>query len=556
MNRIGRVILALGLVVALGGCGAQPGQTATNPGNQQPQTKRFEKVRGPVVAGAVKPEDGSEPIDPALWYPRHAETLAKMVDGFLAEATPEPVENLRGLVCPHAGYEFSGKIAGSGYKLLAGRDVRTVIVLGPTHTAAFKGASIPDADAYETPLGLIPVSPKAAELARVKPFVLNPPCEVQRPMFWRQSLGGAPRPGNQPPERPPFGEDTPHTWEYSVEVQLPFLQRTLKQFDIVPAVFGQVDPEAVARVLLKHLDDQTLVVASSDLSHHLPYELARGMDTTCCQAVCSLKTEWMEQQQACGRGPILTLMHIARLKGWKAKLLDYRNSGDTSGDKSDGVVGYAAIAFYQPKGAAATEGPPAPPEPGKLTPAQEKFLLALARKTLTDVVQRRRMAARLPWGTDGVPKELIPPRGCFVTLNKDGRLRGCIGSIFPQMRLHQAVMHAAISAALADRRFDPVQPSELDQIEIEISLLTFPTRLEFKSPEELLEKLRPRVDGVVLRVGQKQAVYLPQVWEQIPDKEDFLSRLAEKAGLGPSDWKSPEARVRIFQAEAFHESEK
>ncbi len=563
MKPIGRLILVLGLVIGLGGCGDRSQQTPDSPNGPPAQAKTFEKVRGPVVAGAVKPEgEEAELYELPLFYPRHPETLAKMVDGFLAEAEPEPVENIRGLVCPHAGYEYSGQTAAFGYKLLAGREIRTVILMGPSHTAVFDGASIPDADAYETPLGLIPLSPKAAKLAKVKPFVVNPACQVQRPPFWRSSPGGAIRPGNWPPERPPFGEDTPHTWEHSLEVQLPFLQRVLKEdFSIMPILFGHqpkkvaVDPEEVARVLLGYLDDKTILVASSDLSHYLPYELARGMDTTCCRAVCSMKTEWMERQNACGKAPILTLMHIARQKGWKARVLDYRNSGDTTGDKSGGVVGYAAIAFYEPDGADPAEQPPQRTSQGKLAPEQKRFLLELARKTVSDVVKHRKPASKLPWGIDGVPRELIEPRGCFVTLNKDGELRGCVGTIFPQMRLYQAVMHAGISAAVADRRFLPVRPEELDQIEIEVSLLTFPTRLEFESPAELLDKLRPGIDGVVLRVGQKQATYLPGVWEQIPDKREFLERLAEKAGLDRSDWRSPKARILLYQAQAFHEQE-
>jgi len=575
MKPLGRLILVLGLVIGLGSCGDRSQQPPGSPNGQQAQAETFERVRGPVVAGAVKPEDEEAKLyEPPLFYPRHPETLAKMVDGFLAEAKPEPVESIRGLVCPHAGYEYSGQTAAFGYKLLVGREIRTVIVMGPSHTAVFDGASIPDADAYETPLGLIPLSPKAAKLAKLKPFVVNPACQVQRPPFWRSSPGGAIRPGNWPPERPPFGEDTPHTWEYSLEVQLPFLQRTLKNFRIVPVVFGNpprpkegagelkkvaaepkkvaVDPEEVARVLVEHLDDKTLLVASSDLSHFRAYETAKGLDVTCCKAICSLNTQWMERQEACGKGPVLALMHVARQMGWKAKLLDYRNSGDVTGNKSRGVVGYAAIASYEPGRAGDTEKTPEPTGQGKPTAEQQEFLLQLARRTLSEVVNHKRFPEVNP---DEVPKDLTESRACFVTLTLDGRLRGCIGDIFPRRFLYQAVVHSAAAAAVADRRFPPVRPDEIDRIQIEISLLSLPTPLKFKSPDELLEKLRPGIDGAVLRVGQKQATYLPSVWEQIPDKREFLERLAEKAGLDRSDWTSPKARILLYQAQAFHEQQ-
>jgi predicted class III extradiol MEMO1 family dioxygenase len=284
------------------------------------------KIREPAVAG--------------LFYPAEKEELARMIDGFLANVDTPPVENLRGLVCPHAGYRFSGPIAAYGYKQLLGRDVRTVVVMGPSHTSEFRGASIPDVEAYRTPLGEIRLSPKAKELAKIRPLITNPPCRVVRPPWWQQS----------PKKAPPIGEDTPHTWEHSLEVQLPFLQRTLKDFEIVPIVFAArelVDVEQVARILEGSIDDKTVLIASSDLSHYYPYEVARQKDARCTKAICDLDIEAMKKQEACGQAPILTLMHIAKKKGWKAKLLDYRNSGDTAGDKS-GVVGYAAIAFFEP----------------------------------------------------------------------------------------------------------------------------------------------------------------------------------------------------------------
>jgi len=188
---------------------------------------------------------------------------------------------------------------------------------------------------------------------------------------------------------------------------------------------------------------------------------------------------------------------------------------------------------------------------GKPTAEQRKFLLDLARRTLSEVVNYKRFPKV---DAAEVPQELRESRGCFVTLTEEGRLRGCIGDIFPRRPLFQAVVYSAAAAAVADQRFLPVRPDELDQIEIEISLLSLPTPLEFKSPEELLDKLRPGIDGVVMRVGPKQATYLPQVWEQIPDKEEFLRQLAEKAGLERSQWRNPKARILLYQAEAFQEN--
>jgi hypothetical protein len=477
------------------------------------------RVREPAVAG--------------LFYPGEAEQLGETVEKLLAEARAEPIKNLRALVSPHAGYEFSGKTAAIAFKQLAGREVRTVIVLAPSHYASFAGASISDAGAYRTPLGLVPVSPKAAELAKASPFVVETPCDVHRPQWWRVA----------PKELPAFGEDTPHTWEHSLEVQLPFLQRVLKDFQLVPVVFGDVDPKAVADALAAHLDPQTVLVASSDLSHYHPYDTAKNLDRICIEAILRLNPVWMETQEACGKGPILALIHLARQKGWKAKLLDYRNSGDTSGDKS-GVVGYAAIALFEPE----TAEPANSPAANSFTPEERKYLLELARTSVVEAVHGRGLV-EVEEAT--VPRRLTEPRACFVTLTEREQLRGCIGHIFPREPLFRAVIENASSAAVRDHRFPAVKPEELEEIEIEISILTVPELLEFSSPEELLAKLRPNIDGVVLMVGTGVATYLPKVWEQLPDKEDFLRHLSEKAGLPDSAWRDPAARVLTYQVEAF-----
>ena len=407
-----------------------------------------------------------------------------------------------------------------------------------------------DAVAVETPLGRIPISAKAAELAKLKPFHLHPKADVHRPQWW-QSV---------PKELPAFGEETPFTWEHSVEVQFPFLQRVLKDFEVLPVVFGQVDPEEAAAAVVKVLDDDTLLVASSDLTHYLPYDVARALDTTTVQAVCSLSTDWLEEEEAavesqagislaCGKAPILTVMHVARRKGWKAKLLDYRNSGDTTGNKK-AVVGYAAIAFYEP----AETSPLRHMGEGQgveFAAGQRKLLLDLARKSVTAAA--RGEAAPQPDAKD-LAEKLAQPRACFVTLTKDHELRGCVGTIFPRLPLGEAVIWAGRSAAVEDHRFPPVKPEELEHLEIEVSVLTLPSRLKFTSPDDLLAKLRPGVDGVVLRVGGKQGLFLPQVWQQIPDKQQFLSRLAEeKAGLEPAAWRRSDAKVLVFQVEAFQE---
>jgi hypothetical protein len=237
-------------------------------------------------------------------------------------------------------------------------------------------------------------------------------------------------------------------------------------------------------------------------------------------------------------------MHLAREKGWQPKLLDYRNSGDTSGDRLR-VVGYTAIAFVE---ADASETA-AEDSPQKFTDNEQQFLLDLARQTLNRAVQREptREVSELE-----VPERLRGLGACFVTLTKAGQLRGCIGHIFACRRLYQSVIENAQAAALSDTRFPPVKPEELDELEIEISVLSMPRRLEYASPDDLLQKLRPGTDGVVFSLRGRRSTYLPQVWEQLPDKERFLSELSRKARLSADAWKDPDANVLTYQVTAFH----
>ena len=289
--------------------GSVPPSTSAVQAEPEPQVDR---VREPAVAGP--PGRG--------FYLDDSDELAEMIDGFLQKVETPRIERLRALVCPHAGYAYSGQTAAFCYQQLVGREVKTVVILAPSHRERFEGVSIPDVDAYRTPLGLVLLSREVNRFAGATPFT---------------SYAAA------------------HEQEHSLEVQLPFLQRVLKGIKIVPMVFGWVDPVQVGTALARKLGERTIVVASSDLSHFHPYEEAQKLDRSAIDAILGLDLKRMQDEQACGKGPVLALMSLAKQKGWKSKLLDYRNSGDTAGTKSR-VVGYAAIAFYAASGKQASGG--------------------------------------------------------------------------------------------------------------------------------------------------------------------------------------------------------
>ncbi len=468
-----------------------------------------------------------EPAVAGLFYPKDAGELGQMLDKFLSAAPAGEPGDLKAIVCPHAGYEFSGPTAAYAYKKLVGRKFETVVILGPSHYAALDKACVSAADAYRSPLGDVPVSPRARALAKLDLCQIEQACLMRRPPWWRQASKPAPA----------TGKDTADTWEHSLEVQIPFLQKVLTNFSILPVVLGDVDPARVAGAIAQVLDDRTLLVVSSDLSHYHPYAEAKKLDQACVQAVCNLDIHGMTAQEACGKTPLLTLLHLAKQKGWRARLLDYRNSGDTAGSKGN-VVGYAAIAFFAPTDE-------------KFSASERKQLLELAQRALKQAVVSRTLVPE----TNAWPARFHEHRGCFVTLTKAGELRGCIGHIFPMEQLGLAVQENAQSAALRDLRFPTVRPEELSQIEIEVSVLTEPRPLSFSSPEDLLAKLQPGRDGVVLRVNGRVSTFLPQVWSQLPEKVGFLNQLSMKAGAAPDDWRKPGTQVLTYQVEAFKAGE-
>ena len=263
-------------------------------GTRQSHTAR---IREPAVAG--------------VFYSAESDALRNDVDTLLAQVAPRDLHGLRALISPHAGYRYSGAVAASGFKQLVGRNFGRVIVLAPSHRVAFRGVAVPDVEFLRTPLGVIPVSPAARELLRTPPFVLD---------------------------------SRPHEQEHSLEVQLPFLQRTLESFELVPLIYGDVDNAGLATNLNELMDDRTFVIASSDLSHYYPYQRAKVVDEATVQSILRLDIDGIKQGEACGMGPIVTLVRLAKLRGWKAQLLDLRNSGDTAGDRSR-VVGYTSIAL-------------------------------------------------------------------------------------------------------------------------------------------------------------------------------------------------------------------
>lgn len=250
-----------------------------------------------------------------LFYPESPEALRSTVAGFLARAAPPPGPPPKAVIAPHAGYVYSGPIAASAFTALARRPVARVILLGPSHRVAFQGLALPEAAAFETPLGNVPVDAEAAAAVADLPDVF------------------------------PFAEA--HEEEHALEVELPFLQILFPGVSILPLVVGEAAPSTVAAVLERVWGgDDTAIVISSDLSHYLPAARAEEVDRATAREILDLGGP-LAGEQACGARPVNGLLEAARRRGLTPKLLDLRHSGDTAGDRSR-VVGYGAFAFAEP----------------------------------------------------------------------------------------------------------------------------------------------------------------------------------------------------------------
>jgi AmmeMemoRadiSam system protein B len=262
------------------------------------------QIRPPAFAGQFYPEDETE--------------LKSQVKKFLKESKPKEIKGkIKALISPHAGYQYSGPTAAYGYKAIQRSNVKrqssNVIILGTSHSMMFQGIALTNFGFWETPLGKVRSSSLYKELQNVSDISLI---------------------------------NEAHISEHSIEVQLPFLQIILKDFQITPLLTGRVDDhKVIAKELSKHIDESTLIIVSSDLCHYLPYEEANKADNETIQQILDLDT-YIDPEQACGADGIIILIELAKLLKWKIKLLDYKNSGDTEGSK-DKVVGYASIVFYK-----------------------------------------------------------------------------------------------------------------------------------------------------------------------------------------------------------------
>lgn len=468
------------------------------------------------------------------FYPDNPQELSSMIDGFLQAADPKPVNgDIFALISPHAGLGYSGQIAAYGYKLIKDKPYKTVIIIAPSHQFGFSGVSIYPAGSFRTPLG-----------------------DVQIDREFVQKLLGR--------DEEIFFEPRAFQKEHSIEVQLPFLQKTLPTgfsatqrggpannygWKIVPIVMGDCSLstcQKLSGLLEAAIGDRkdVLVIASSDMYHGYDYEEAEVVDKLTFSYLQNMDAQSLyygireRKIQLCGGFPVVTTIMLSRALGHnKLDILKYTNSCEVTGNKIKGIwtVGYASCVIDSKKG-----------EQAMLNREQRKRLLEIARNSIKTYLS----TGRKPEVQENDP--LLQERmGAFVTLNEDGQLRGCIGNLTVGTPLYLTVRDMAVEAAVGDPRFAAVRAQELGKIDIEISVLSPLERVDSAERVELGRH------GVVIRRGGRSGVFLPQVATETGwTKEEFLGNLcAHKAGLSPDAWKDKDTEIYVFTAEVFSEKD-
>jgi AmmeMemoRadiSam system protein B/AmmeMemoRadiSam system protein A len=465
------------------------------------------------------------------WYPSTSTKLAEVVDGYLAKAKGDPVPGkFLALISPHAGYRFCGQIMAYSYNQMQRHSFDTVVLVGASHHYSFPGVAVYESGVFRNPLGDVEIDSVIANQL------------IKQNSAIKSYL-------------------SPHVPEHSLENQIPFLQRTLTKFKIVPVLISDQSKQncdmlstALANVLK---DKNVLLVASTDMTHYPVYDQAVKADKWTMTALGTMNSDEMRKRfdeymkkdipdllcMLCGEGAVFTVMDTAKKLGANSvKILKYANSGDVPEGSKDRVVGYMSAAFYESdkvEKKVSSDNRDAP-----LNEEQQKILLKLARDTIELYLKTGK---KMQFETED--ERLKVKQGAFVTLRKNDNLRGCIGYIIAVEPLSDAIIDMAIAASTEDSRFRKVTVDELKDIDIEISVLSIPRRIKSADEIELGKH------GVIVGKGMRRGVFLPQVATETGwDKVTFLEHLcADKAGLSKDAWKDKGTDIDVFTAQLFEE---
>lgn len=408
------------------------------------------------------------------FYPADKEELLNIIDDFYAETANSSGYYSRAVIVPHAGYIFSGSLAVKGYKYL-NPESEIVFIFAPAHYTKLFGCVSCDYDEFETPIGNCTVNKEIA-----KEFEIN---------------------------------NSAFENEHSIEVQLPFIKYFFPKAQVVPILYGCDDYKNISKIIDEHWNNEKVsFVVSSDLSHFYPERECTKIDNYTAQLIETGNIKNFDADLACGAVGICGLIDFANNNNFSIIRTGLTNSAARTGDSSR-VVGYGSWFLYNGD------------KSSYIKDYFSDFVIDISKKSILSGFQLGNFEI------SGYPCVFEQSWASFATLELNSNLRGCIGSIIAHRSLIDDLRSNAHSAAFKDPRFEPLTRQEFDKIKISVSLLSQPERIIFDTEQELLDKITPYEDGIIIRDGNYQSVYLPVVWEDLPDKQEFLKSLKLKAGM-------------------------
>ncbi len=435
------------------------------------------------------------------FYTDNKEELLKQLDFFEKNNPHDYTYKTRAIIVPHAGYIYSGQLASEGFQYFD-QNVKNIFIIAPPHYVPVKEASLSSFEFWSTPFGEIEVNQQIN-----KELIEKFKCEFQDEAFKE---------------------------EHSAEVQVPFIQKYLPDVKIVPILAG--NPKKITEIISHYWENtENAFVISSDLSHFHSSDNAKKIDNATAEMIETKNMEKFVHEQACGATGIYGLIDFAKEKNYSLIRIGMFNSGDVTGDNSR-VVGYGSWFLY--------EG------------AKNIFLKKYFSPLIIEICKKSILAGlnNEKINFKDIPVVFKELGACFVTLEKEGDLRGCIGSVIAHRPLIEDLIINSQNSAFSDPRFNPLKKDEFEDLSINVSLLSNPEKMLFENETDLLNQIKPFIDGIIIKDKGYQAVYLPSVWEQLPEKEIFLNSLKMKAGLSTSHF-SPTFEAYRFTTE-YIKSEK
>lgn len=421
-----------------------------------------------------------------LFYPKTAEEIKSFIKNYGETNKKVYPISTRAIIAPHAGYVYSGQIAAEAIQYLDEK-VKNIFIIAPAHRVETHNIVLSSYDEWNTPLGNIKINQEINQK-----LIDKYKCEIDDSVF-------------EP--------------EHSVEVQIPFIQTKYQQVNIIPILVGAVNDNRIMQIINEYYSDESnAFIISSDLSHFNKSEEAKKIDTITANMIENLDVSAFKHNQACGALGIAALVNFAASKNYSLIRVRLRNSGDITGE-NESVVGYGAWIMAEES------------KTKFLKNNYADLIHAICVKTLIKSFDTTEIDIDREF--PNLPNIFAELGACFVTLNKNGKLRGCVGSIVAHQQLVVDLMRNTYNAAFMDNRFEPLKKEELNNLTLKVSLLSNPVKMTFEDEMDLLNKIRPYVDGLIIRDGNYQAVYLPSVWEELPNKIDFLRSLKVKAGMEP-----------------------